>query len=306
VVTWVVAVVAVVVAAVHGAALCMEDRLLLHPRLCKSYVHYPLQPESRWRRLSSGALVLTLDRSNSTSRGDDVMDQGRELLFCHGNGGNLDDFEPLARRLADRGYRVRLLEYAGFGAADPDRSVAPDAPSARTVVADTAEAWTTCVREPRSAILAGFSLGGGTVTQLLARLPADQMPGQVVLINTFYSLPGLVQETVFASGLAARMMRTQWCAAPGLARFRDLHNNNDGWSRTVIVATRDDEMMRPNHALQLLAAATPQLPPQLSTPLPTKGEGHGGAEIVWLPEGGHCGGPAAHSTLWFPAHAPPP
>jgi pimeloyl-ACP methyl ester carboxylesterase len=279
---WVVCILAAIVASVHVGALGLEDRLLLHPKRCRAYVHYPPRPASRWRSLPSGGLVVTLDRSNSSSSGDDERGAGRELLFCHGNAGNLDDFEGMARRLADRGYRVRLLEYSGFGAAKGQASGA-------TVLRDATEAWKLCVRQPRRAILAGFSLGGGAVTQLLALLPEDRLPGQVLLINTFFSLPDLVREKVMGSAVLARMMRTRWCAGPGLRRFSSLiaQRRKASWPRTVIIATADDALIGPRHAEQLEASAKPDV------------------QLAWMPSGGHGSGPVVHWATWT-AFLPPP
>jgi pimeloyl-ACP methyl ester carboxylesterase len=287
---WLVLMMGAIVVALHGCLLALEDRLLMQPDRCRDYMFYPPRPESRWHRLPSGGLVVTLDRSNSSSSGDDESGEGREVLFCHGNKGNLDSFEGMARRLTDRGYRVRLLEYGGFGAA-PFQGT----PSGESVVQDTKEAWELCIRDPTRAILVGFSLGGGAATQLLNALPESRMPAQVVLINTFFSLPQLVREKFPLSNLLVEIIKTRWCAAPGLARFAAHHasrrSKDRGWARTVVVATDDDALMHPRHAHQLHAAALPLATPEA-------------AELIWLPSGGHGNGPAIHWPLWTHALAP--
>jgi pimeloyl-ACP methyl ester carboxylesterase len=294
---WVIGVLAVVLVAVHACALGLEDRLLLHPRSCSEYTHFPARPSSRWRWLPSGGLVVTLDRTNSSSSGDDEAvgpSAGRELLFCHGNAGNLDDFENVAQRLANRGYRVRLLEYAGFGAArTPVGAGGGKFPSAASVLQDAAEAWSLCIREPHRAVLAGFSMGGGAVTQMLNRLPEDRFPGQVLLINTFFSLPQLVREKLPILKTLSNIMRTQWVAGPGLARYAEFvkHHHSrrrpGSWPRVVIVATDDDELMSEKHAVGLRCAAGAD------------------AALIRAPHGGHGYGPAIHWNLWSSYLAPP-
>lgn len=293
---WGVIVLAAIVVALHACLLGLEDRLLWRPRTCRSYSHYETGPKTRWRWLPSGALVVTLEPPSATRRRHQ-----RELLFCHGRRGTLDDFEAVAKRLACHGYRVCMLEYAGFGAtaSRPTKStriVRTSTATAESVMRDAREAWRLCIRKPRRAILAGFSLGGGAVAQLLACLPARRLPAQVVLINTFYSLPDVIRDTVPCAGLLARFMKTRWCAQAGLTRFAAIAaaraaRRPRSWPDALIVATKDDTVIDARHARQLEACL----------------ESSPGAAValVWLPGGGHGHGPSLHWDMWSAVLAPP-
>lgn len=215
----------------------------------------------------------------------------RAALFCHGNAGSLDGGAPIAAGLAARGYDVHLLEYAGFGMANRvgplgTAGAVPGAtggdaprPSPATLLRDLREAWRE-LPDRSSAVLIGFSMGGGCVCQLLSELEDGDLPEQTVILNSFFSLPRLVQDILPVSVLGP-LMRTRWDATDGLRRLRG--------RRLLVVAAPDDELVPFRHSELLVQAAR---------------EAGAHAELLALPGGGHVDAPAVHAARWLDALVP--
>lgn len=168
----------------------------------------------------------------------------RSVLFCHGNAQDIDEIAPLAKSLALNGYRVFLLEYAGYGTTcintNNNNTKHTEDITPLTVLRDVIEAWHFLPNREHS-ILIGFSLGGGAICQLLRMLTVSEMPAQIVLLNTFFSLPDLVRDWLPFSFLPW-IMQTQWHSKDGLHRYP---------GSVVIVSCQDDELIAPYHAENL-------------------------------------------------------
>jgi pimeloyl-ACP methyl ester carboxylesterase len=173
----------------------------------------------------------------------------RSVLFCHGNAQDIDEIAPLAKSLALSGYRVFLLEYAGYGTTQTQTFNAKPTTIMNTnineitpitVLRDVIEAWHFLPNREQS-ILIGFSLGGGAICQLLRMLTLSEMPAQIVLLNTFFSLPDLVRDWLPFSFLPW-IMQTQWHSKDGLQRYP---------GSIVVVSCDDDELIAPYHAENL-------------------------------------------------------
>jgi pimeloyl-ACP methyl ester carboxylesterase len=251
---WLLIIGVVLIAVAHAVLLSLENRLLLQPQRCRGYVRFP--PDSNdFRILAGGGLLVRMQPPLASKTDTDDVPYRRPVLFCHGNGGHLDHIAPIAMSLHARGYDVHLLEYAGYGAAvETDTSTGGSSnpqqqpPTPQTMVRDLRQAWQ-IMPDRKNSILIGFSFGGGCIFQLLAELDADDMPAQVVVANTYLSLPQLVQEILPISMLGP-LMRTRWTADAGIAKYA---MRPDG--RLVIAAAPDDELIPFGHSELLRQAA---------------------------------------------------
>jgi pimeloyl-ACP methyl ester carboxylesterase len=297
----------VLVTLLHVCLLQFEQRLLLWPSVCRAYRRVPVNAVERGVWLPSGGLVVTIPPQSGQSGRQTLQDDKRqtssatEVVFCHGNAGNLDEWWELGVALAKMGYCVHLLEYAGFGVT-PQR--APVKPTTEGLVRDVDEAWSAVVQRPSKAILAGFSIGGGAVTQLLRMLLPERMPAQVVLMNTFASLPQLVRECLArATSIVSRVsaaMRTQWDATPGIACFLDArkspdditHTNSAPYPRLLVVMTKNDTLIGAQHSEQLVQVAVNCGARDL-------------VKLVRIDDGGHAAGPLVHLDDWLVNLRPP-
>jgi uncharacterized protein len=102
------------------------------------------------------------------------------VLICHGNGGNISNFEGLAERLLITGVNVFAFDYRGFGHSE-------GRPSEEGTYRDTQAAyeWLKQRGFPATNILVyGVSLGGGMASELAVREPV----GGVILESTFTSI----------------------------------------------------------------------------------------------------------------------
>ena len=172
--------------------------------------------------------------------------RARPVLFAHGNTLGLDPYASALDRFATCGYNIWAVEYAGgYGMTEPR----DDAPCGDSLVRDIREAWAICGRD--DAILIGFSLGGALVGQVYDDLrPA---PAQVVLLNTFWSVPQLVADKVADQvqyissrtlhAVLGPLLETQWVTKPPRSYT----------GRVVIVYSKDDSVVPPEHSAELCA-----------------------------------------------------
>ncbi len=266
----------------HVMALANENRLLLHPERCRQYAHFTSET-SETKMLEGGGLLVRLFPP-AKEEDSPPMEFRRPILFCHGNAGNIDNIAPLANGLLILGYDVHVLEYAGFGTANPCHSETepsasppsdPFIPSPATMVRDLKNAWH-LMPNKSDAILIGFSMGGGTIFQVMAELPQAEMPAQIVVANTYFSLPQLVQEIV-RIGVLGTLMRTQWTAETGLSRYR-----RDG--QLLVIGTADDELIPFRHSELIRDCALKH---------------HLNVQHLVLPGGGHVNSIFFHTGLWY-------
>jgi dienelactone hydrolase len=262
-----------IVCCIYACLITLEDRFLLHPLLCSEYVAFSTAT-TQTIHLPRGGLVL---RCAAAAAGSFTA---RPILLLHGNAGNLNGMADVSRKLVNDGYDVYLLEYRGFGTLGKKGWQ----PSPTTLIEDLEDAWRVIPSQLRSsAILMGFSIGGGVVTQYLkrTRLAPRDLPAQVVLANTFYDLPMLVRD-VFPVPFVASLMRTKWNATDGLVKY--CTNQGDG-GNVLLLATVDDELIPLKHSNQMLET----LPAVCYK-----------RKLLLMPSGGHTMGIDANTDLWIP------
>jgi len=273
-----VVIVALIVTAIYATLYTLEDSFLLHPAPTKEYIAFN-QSQIKETRLPAGGLVLHL-------LDDDVDPKGRAIMCLHGNAGNLDGMANTAYTLSNRGYDVYLLEYAGYGkcAYFNQKRLKP---TKNSLVTDLHQGWEIIPeKKRRSAILLGFSMGGGTICQFLSTAKTNDLPAQVALMNTYYDLPLLVKDVFPIPGIP-ELMHTQWNAKNGLNRYRVFtKDRSDGPGNILIVAAADDQLIPIKHAHLLIQSIQ---------------DSYTRRELVILPDGGHNSSIERHFNLWLNA-----
>jgi hypothetical protein len=214
-----------------------------------------------WIQLrSGGGLLHCTPNANPRSR---------PLLFLHGNTGNLDLYEAPLKRCARLGYNIYALEYAGYGMAATTATTNQDIISnGDTVLKDVKEAWNVC--GSKDAIVMGFSLGGAILGQTYDGL--KPMPAQIVFLNTFHSLSGLVESKLKILGpLITPFLRTQWSTQPPKSFYNEV----------LIVYTKDDDVVTAEQGKELCSIFQSLDP-----------------AVIELPDGGHRYSTIRHLDRW--------
>jgi hypothetical protein len=104
-----------------------------------------------------------------------------DILFCHGNGGNIGDRLIDAQLLTGAGFNLLLFDYRGYGRSTgrPDEEgTYRDALAAKDALLSQPEC------DPRGLVYLGESLGGAIALELALRTP----PRGLILQSTFTSV----------------------------------------------------------------------------------------------------------------------
>jgi uncharacterized protein len=278
---WLTVVLVLVATTIYVTLWALEDTFLLHPSRCPTYLAFDPQTV-QYHRLPSGGLVL------HCSKADDPHVNKRVILCLHGNAGNLDGMAGMAQKLLELGYDVFLMEPLGYGICSQNKKGEPVRPTPESLVQDLNEAWLVIPAEKRSsAILLGFSMGGGVICQFLARTK-EEVPGQVALLNTYYDLPMLVND-VFPIPGVSMLMRTKWNATKGIQRYCTLTKERTMGGNVLIVAALDDNLIPVTHANLLYGSIQDTCTQR---------------KLIILPNGGHNNSIETHFHLWLPSLIP--
>ncbi len=163
--------------------LCLEDRLLYHPRSYHEDWQSPareLPAQDVWLQSADGTRIHAWW---CPQRG--AQDA---LLFCHGNASNLSHRQRLKQVWRGLGLSVLIFDYPGFG-----RSEGQPSEAGCYAAADAAYDWLTRQLPAERIVLFGWSLGGGVATDLAAR----RAHRALVLFKTFTSIPDVAQSQFF-------------------------------------------------------------------------------------------------------------
>ena len=126
------------------------------------------------------------------------------LLFFHGNGGNISHCLSSIKIFYDLGMSVFIIDYRGYGKSEGK-------PSIKGVNLDAAAAWTWLTESKKipagKIVVFGRSLGGAVAAELVRslsdHLPSGQPPGALILESTFSSLSDM---TPFPAPLARLLL----------------------------------------------------------------------------------------------------
>ncbi len=109
------------------------------------------------------------------------------VIYFHGNGGNLGDAHPIARRFSSLNVNVLLVDYRGYG-------LSSGVPSEAGLYIDARTAYDYLTQERHitsdKIVIHGRSLGGGVSVQLASEVPC----AGVILESTFTRLSDVAAE----------------------------------------------------------------------------------------------------------------
>jgi pimeloyl-ACP methyl ester carboxylesterase len=159
------------------------------------------------------------------------------VLHFHGNGGNAEDRTGLATLIQRAGYSIVLAEYRGYGG-NPGR------PAEDAIATDATAilAWTTTRFPTAPVILWGESLGSGVVTRLAENRPNI---AAMVLESPFSSIADLARSMY-------PVVPTDWLLRH---RFESLSRLPGVTAPVLVVASEQDRITPPGHALRMVAGA---------------------------------------------------
>ncbi|MBV8657531.1 MAG: alpha/beta hydrolase [Burkholderiales bacterium] len=162
-------------------------------------------------------------------------------IFYHGNDHSLFQNAPVARQFLDRGYRLVLAEYPGFGARAGE-------PTERALVTDSdhlyAQVASMFPHEPITVV--GESLGTGVAVQVSALAKErGQAPAALVLITPFTSAVDVAENTWW-------MLPTRWLMKDRFESKRWL-DHYDG--PVAVVVAGSDEVVGADQGFEMYQKA---------------------------------------------------
>jgi uncharacterized protein len=162
------------------------------------------------------------------------------VLFCHGNGGNVETWNVVAKQIgAELGMSVLIFDYPGYGRSGS----APSEPGCYAA-AEAAYRWLTETTKtsPERIILWGESLGGAVAVELASRQPHRAL----ILVRTFTSLPEAADDQLPIL-VSSTFLTNRYESVGRIGKCR---------SPVFIAAAEKDRMIPLRHGQHLQAACT--------------------------------------------------
>jgi fermentation-respiration switch protein FrsA (DUF1100 family) len=160
------------------------------------------------------------------------------LLFCHGNGGNIEHRLDSIDIFHDLGLNCFIFDYRGYGNS-------PGKPSEEGTYADAMAAYKWLTEEKKTPaqeiIIFGRSLGGAIAAQLAGRVKA----GALVVESAFTSYVDIVKEYYF-------YMPVQWFAR---FSYSTIDYIRDVRCPVMLIYSRNDEIVPYKFGLELYETA---------------------------------------------------
>jgi dipeptidyl aminopeptidase/acylaminoacyl peptidase len=221
-----------------GTLYVLQDRLIFPGAFMAASGHEALPNDTRgW--LGAASEHVTITGADGVELRAVLLNPGDvaapTVMYFHGNAETAMDVLPLVRPYVERGFRVLVVEYRGFGGA-------PGRPSERVLVAD-AQAWLTWLTarsdvDADTLVYHGRSLGTGVATALAAR----HAPRLVVLESAFTSVASYAR----GYGVPSAIVRHRF---DSLAVLRELD------APVLLLHGEDDAITPPRHARELARVA---------------------------------------------------
>jgi hypothetical protein len=166
---------------------------------------------------------------------------GRDVvLFCHGNGGNVEGWGSSVRDIHQQMQAsVLIFDYPGYG-----HSTGQPSEAGCYAAAEAAYHWLTETQKlpPDRILLWGESLGGAVAVELAVRKPHRAL----VLVRTFTSLPEVADD----------QFPLLPCSLLMANRFDSLSRIGQCRSPVFIASAAKDRLMQLRHGQRLYAACT--------------------------------------------------
>lgn len=154
------------------------------------------------------------------------------IILYHGNAGTVDDRVTLAVELIDRGFRVALAEYPGYGKREGNATIN------KVLAASLDDFAVAHAKWPAPIYVLGESFGAGVAAEV-AKKHGEKVAG-VVLITPWDSLANVVNATFFIP--LSFLLHEQFDTVEALSKYR---------GNVVIVAAERDEVIPVRHARAL-------------------------------------------------------
>jgi len=160
------------------------------------------------------------------------------VLFCHGNAGNISNRLYTLSFFRRLGMDTLIFDYRGYGRSE-------GSPSEAGTYLDAEAAWKYLTRRrqvpPERIVVFGRSLGGAVA----ARIARDHGPAALIVESAFTSIPDL----------AARMYPVFPVRMLCRFSYNTLEYTKHARCATLVVHSRDDEMIPYSHGRQIFEAA---------------------------------------------------
>lgn len=206
----------------------VQRQLIFHPqRIAESALQAKMKEAFADRALlwpETGAIVIEPTAGPA---------RGTALVF-HGNGGLNLERAYYVDPLGERGYRVILAEYPGYGIRDGEMGEASLVDDALHLYAQTSH------RFHGPILLVGESLGSGVVAQLVLRLNAKPLAG-LLLITPFASMRRTA-DLAFSPLPVGLLVRDPFDSVAALAHYT---------GRCALLIARKDEVVGSAQGLEL-------------------------------------------------------
>ncbi len=206
--------------------------------------HHVYFPEKEWEATPAQAGLPFEDVTFTTSDGVKLSAwyvptanaKGTALIF-HGNARNMSSDMDVIEMFPAYGWNVLIIDYRGFGKSE-------GSPTEEGTYLDAKAAWDWLLQtkneSPGRIVIVGRSLGGAIASQLAS----IENPGGLIMEATFTSLPEVGQE------------RYPMFPVKLLSKFQ--YNTRDYLTKVkchvLIIHSRDDEIVKFQHAQKLMAA----------------------------------------------------
>ncbi len=218
---------------VFAGCLSVENSLVYHPAPSDAAAESPPRP------IQDVELKLA-DGTKIHARWAPHPSATEAILFCHGNGGNIEGWGGTVREVHQQmNASVLIFDYPGYG-----RSAGKPSEAGCYAAAEAAYRWLTEVAKlpPERILLWGESLGGGVAVELASRKPHRAL----VLVRTFTSLPEVADD----------QLPLLPCSSLMTNRFNSLERIGLCKSPVFIASADQDRLMQLRHGQRLHAACT--------------------------------------------------
>lgn len=159
------------------------------------------------------------------------------IIIYHGNAGTVDDRAGLAAVLIERGFRVALAEYPGFGKREGNATI-------NKVLAASLEDFEIAhAKWPAPIYVLGESFGAGIAAEVVEK-HREKVAG-LVLITPWDSLANVVNATFFIP--LSFLLHERFDTVEAISEYR---------GNVVIVAAERDEVLPVRHARALAKAVS--------------------------------------------------
>lgn len=169
------------------------------------------------------------------------------VIVYHGNAGTIDDRAVLAAALIERGFRVALSEYPGFGKPGFGKSGFGKRPGNATInnvlAASLDDFEIAHAKWPSPIYVLGESFGAGIAAEVVAK-HGEKVAG-VILITPWDSLANVVNAKFFIP--LGFLLQQRFDTVKALSEYR---------GNVVIIAAERDEVLPVSHARTLAKAAS--------------------------------------------------